>query len=91
MTVVAAAKYEIIQVVSRLHSGSVHLDRIGNPKRSDLPMMSDDDQKDLRPDDGACPQAGIASKTMCADNAKKISTNSNKQVGNMLISEDHKL
>ena len=45
MTVVAAAKYEIIQVVSRLHSGSVHLDRIGNPKRSDLPMMSDDDQK----------------------------------------------
>ena len=45
MTVVAAAKYEIIQVVSRLHSGSVHSDRIGNPKRSDLPMMSDDDQK----------------------------------------------
>ena len=28
---------------------------------------------------------------MCADNAKKISTNSNKQVGNMLISKDHKL
>jgi hypothetical protein len=51
----------------------------------------DKDQKDLRPEDGACPQAGIASKTMCEDNAKKISNNSNKQVGNMLIAKDHKL
>jgi hypothetical protein len=47
--------------------------------------------KNLRPEDGACPQAGIASKTRCEGNAKKTSNNSNKQVGNMLISKDHKL
>ena len=45
MTVVAAAKYEIIQVVSRL-TRAVCTRPDGNQKhRSDLPMMADDDQK----------------------------------------------
>ena len=53
-------------------------------------MMLDDDQKTSVQTMVLVP-GPMAPKTMCADNAKKISTNNNKQVGNMLIAKDHKL